>query len=265
MDSQVSPWVNLLFAVSQLAFLATAVVVGMRLLLLARKTRALPELLLGSSFVLGTGFGYIGLVAGMISLGTSETDADAAAAARVIAFGWGMINVGMMLTLGFTYCVYRRGQRWARVFVAGLYVLLWVGLVGRASGGQLAQQDQFDGVWYFVHQGTILTGISWALVEATRYYGLMKRRLALGLADPIVTNRFLLWGAGSGCGVGISLLGSSPCLFPLLDPAMLPLVSSFMMISMATLGIVEVGFFWLTFFPFARYRRWVVERHAACA
>ena len=51
----------------------------------------------------------------------------------------------------------------------------------------------------------------WGAVESLRYYALMRRRLRLGLADPLVTNRFLLWGLGIGAaGVGslISVVGA---------------------------------------------------------
>ena len=33
----------------------------------------------------------------------------------------------------------------------------------------------------------------WTAFEGFRYYGMMKKRMALGLADAVVTNRFLLW------------------------------------------------------------------------
>jgi hypothetical protein len=35
-------------------------------------------------------------------------------------------------------------------------------------------------------------------VESLRYHALLRRRMALGLADPVVTNRFFVWGVGSG-------------------------------------------------------------------
>ena len=34
----------------------------------------------------------------------------------------------------------------------------------------------------------------WTGLESFGYYGRMRKRRVLGLADPIVTNRFLLWG-----------------------------------------------------------------------
>jgi hypothetical protein len=38
----------------------------------------------------------------------------------------------------------------------------------------------------------------WAFYESFRYWNSMRRREALGLADPILTNRFLLWSIWTG-------------------------------------------------------------------
>jgi hypothetical protein len=43
----------------------------------------------------------------------------------------------------------------------------------------------------------------WAFYESCRYWNSMRRREALGLADPILTNRFLLWSIWTGA---VSLL-----------------------------------------------------------
>jgi hypothetical protein len=47
-------------------------------------------------------------------------------------------------------------------------------------------------------------GWFWASGESLHYYGMLRRRLRLGLADPVVANRFLLWGVGAGVGGCIS-------------------------------------------------------------
>ena len=48
----------------------------------------------------------------------------------------------------------------------------------------------------------------WGSLEALSYWRRMQKRTAIGLADPAVTNRFLLWGIGAGAaGVG-SLIGT---------------------------------------------------------
>ncbi len=58
--------------------------------------------------------------------------------------------------------------------------------------------------------------ITWAGVESIRYFGLLRKRLALGLADPIVADRFRLWGlailsadAITVFGIGFNLMGQT--------------------------------------------------------
>jgi hypothetical protein len=98
----------------------------------------------------------------------------------------------------------------------------------------------------------------WMAVESLRYHALLRRRLALGLADPVVTNRFLVWGAGAAAtsvlvlllmGLylqGITLLANS------LSASVLVTVS----------GLVMSVVPWLTFAPPAAYLRFVSRRAA---
>ncbi len=55
----------------------------------------------------------------------------------------------------------------------------------------------------FAETGRIFVGVlllvagacyAWTGFEGFRYFGMMRRRVALGLGDPLLTNRFLLWG-----------------------------------------------------------------------
>ena len=100
----------------------------------------------------------------------------------------------------------------------------------------------------------------WSAVESLRYWRLMLRRASLGLADPVATNRFLLWGlAGSAMvvGAGSNLLASIATPLSVLHPAAL-LVTS-------VCGFTNTVALVLTFVPPARYTDWVRARHAVGA
>ena len=47
----------------------------------------------------------------------------------------------------------------------------------------------------------------WVFLESFRYFALLRRRRRLGLADPVITNRFLLFAIWTGGVVAITLLG----------------------------------------------------------
>jgi len=52
-----------------------------------------------------------------------------------------------------------------------------------------------------------LVPMSWAGFESIRYYKMQSRRLLLGLADPIVTDRFRLWGLSMLAAGAITVFG----------------------------------------------------------
>ena len=41
------------------------------------------------------------------------------------------------------------------------------------------------------------SAMGWAMFEAFRYAAMLRRRMALGLAQPMMTHRFWLWGVGA--------------------------------------------------------------------
>jgi hypothetical protein len=88
-------------------------------------------------------------------------------------------------------------------------------------------------------------------LESLRYYGQMRRRRALGLADPVVTNRFLVWGAGEAVA---SLLVLGLFVATALDTETTishPLVRVLMTLA----GLVNALVWWLSFMPPKAYLR----------
>ena len=99
----------------------------------------------------------------------------------------------------------------------------------------------------------MLACLIWGASECSSYGGKMRKRLALRLADPLITAQFGLWGASFAMGAVAS------CLYlfvPLLigvtlidSPALVLAVQTFM-VGM-TLGT------WVAFYPPASYRRYI--------
>jgi len=98
---------------------------------------------------------------------------------------------------------------------------------------------------------------AWSGAESASYYARVRRRVALDLADPIVANRFLLWAvagfaAAALCSALLGFLLAGRVI--LRDPVALATV--------AASGAVSSAAWSLTFFPPARYRRFVRARAA---
>jgi hypothetical protein len=93
---------------------------------------------------------------------------------------------------------------------------------------------------------------TWTSVEALAWHARMRRRRALGIADAVVTNRFLVWGLGSGASA-IVVFGIVGCTIAGLDvgrdllPGLLQSAS----------GLLNALTWSLTFAPPSRYIAWV--------
>jgi hypothetical protein len=102
----------ILLGISQLLYLVTVFTLGIRLMLLAYRTRKLPESCLAAHFVLCCGLGYL-----LLMIGLTAAHQPGLLSSRVIA---PMIGVGHLLCcvgvfggICFNYLVFRPGQTWA--------------------------------------------------------------------------------------------------------------------------------------------------------
>jgi hypothetical protein len=96
--------------------------------------------------------------------------------------------------------------------------------------------------------GSRSAALLWLFFESASYARSMRRRLRLGLADPIVANRFVLWAIWTGA------------------LALIPLFVLGLRAALAVLGAggaTAVAAGWLAFFPPASYQRWIGARAVA--
>ena len=227
------------------SFLAVSLTVGTRLLLLARRTRKLPELAMGLNFILAGFLGYALLVAA-----ESLHLFPATLAGFGSFFGVCGITVGAGFVCLFTQQVFHPQGRAARAAVAGIAGWLGISICGAWVLHVVRPPDGL-GVW-LGHWGShlgLLAAYGWSTVEALRYYALMRRRVQVGVGDALVANRFLLWGIGTLATVLVTLLYATLQLFGHYElPASLVGVSSLLVLVTA---IAE----WLAFFPPQSYRK----------
>lgn len=238
---------GLLALTAALAFVVVGGFVGIRLLLLARRTRQLPELAIGIGFLFVALIGYpMGISAGMPSLDDGL--------ARLL-FGTGHIatTIGSISIFVFTWRVFRPDARWALALsVLCMTILaLAAGVAVHAAVAAPAGERPADPAMV-VRQLTVGVSYIWTAVESLRWYGMLKRRLALGLADPLVTNRFLLWslaGWSAGGAIVLSTLRLLSSANPVTDP--------FAMLVIGIGGFGAAITIYLAFVPPAPYRRYI--------
>lgn len=244
-------------AFSTLLLFVVGWVIGLRLLLLWRRTRRIPELTIGLGILLIGGLSYP-----LAGLSTPLRDAAPSAAWACLVASATSSHIGLTSNCIFTWKVFRPAAGWARLVVALSVAAIAIGFAGNLSAalhGGVAYMSAQKG-WTLFLMAEAALAFGWGAVESLVYYDKLRRRLAFGLADPVVANRFLLWGISSaatvsGCVVNAVFAVTSP--LSVLDPVAL-LVSG-------ACGAVSAVVMTLTFVPPARYLRFLQARHAATA
>jgi len=241
-----------LYLVSTVAFCAISTAVGVRLLLLWRRTRELPELLLGIGILLTAGIGY-GLMIGSSLARLALPDAVPALAIASAA-GWLLHHTGVVLVIGFVVYVFRPRARWARLLASLLICCLTFGLVLYGLEGGF-EHGRSEGFGFWLSFAAIGSYPLWGATEALVYWRRMQRRREIGLAHPVVTNRFLLWGIASICTAAAVWTVTAPALLGLSrsrQEDLMPLT----LLATACFGIGAVCAYWLAFLP----PRWYAAR-----
>jgi hypothetical protein len=237
---------------SLLSFVAATAVlgsVGLRMLWIARRTRQVPETAFGITCA-SSALGAILLVTGSGTLTGEEDYLLWALSVVAMALGAAALYVGV-------WRIFRIESLWGTALAAVGILALFVATDLRLLPGEVVQSSQPNG-GLLLYQVASFVGFAWGSIEGFRYWLLMRRRLVLGLADPLTTHRFLCWAIAAGAAalhspmfvygafVAHAKLNELPVLFLWLQ---------------ANLLISAVGM-WFSFFPPAFYRRRIAMRAA---
>ena len=239
-----------IFALVGLAtYCLLSLVVGVRLLSLARRTRELPELLIGLAFLIGGAIGYPIVVAS-----TQLLEKSPELARTLYYVGMPIISLCSVLLYRFWQQVYHPAK-WRAAFVFWtVVVLLLVGIAAQwatTEVGSIAAESFWYRMQLYVQGGAYAINL-WA---SARFHGALRRRIPLGLADPIVANRVFLWALAS-CAVVMQyaytigvVYATPPGEHAIGNPGII-----------SGLGLVAGVLILLAFFPPAIYHRWVSAR-----
>jgi len=250
--------------------LVLSAVVGWRLLSRGRREASAPELSLGVYFVMSAVVGTIPQIvvySGLTDPALRVPEPVARVLLGIAIFGMAAGAAGVYV---FTWKTFRPDRPWAKGIVAAGIATLAAGFVWEAWAEGFAPVV-FAGPGHWLGWAGRTAAMLGVAFESFRYWGMQRRRLRLGLADPVVANRFLLWGiwATAGTlnyvadlaarGVYVLVTGTTTELVP---HALGPLVGTTISVTMV-LGAVSAATLFLTFFPTEGYRRWLASRTPA--
>lgn len=239
-----------------LMVLANAVIGG-SLLLLAARTRRKPELLIGLGlFCLGP----ISQLFSVLSGSTQRAVEDVSFPLHVVASTGSAVGMGCIFL--FVRHVFRPKERWAAALtglalatLAGaLAWTLWA-VATSPPGTPSAQALQAPGGLVLV---LFTASFGWAALEAGIYHRRAVKQARVGLLEPVVVNRFLLWALASGSAF---LLGAFLLVVHRSGEVIgLSLVPS---VAICVVSLVTGTGMYLAFMPPRAYLAWVKGRAAA--
>ena len=241
--------VRLIILLTFLLSCAGSALLGLRLLLAGLRTRTVPELAYGASLLLVG----IGSIVRLIVFGILGAGPDY----HAWVIGASVLQLLTLMTLTWGLRVIFRSQAgWAW----GLMLALW--LPGAAALGVVVAHPggaPEAGPIYFLGDLVNNMAVAWGACESFSYYAKMRRRLALGLADPMTTARFKLWGTSFSFGwlagatlVAVGVARSAPI-------TEVPIALVIVQTCLLAMTVIT----WWAFYPPAFLRRWVDARAEA--
>lgn len=222
-------------------FVLSSLIVGARLLLLAWRTGEVPELAIGVALIAGGGLSFPLLIGALL---TGERSSPLVTLGIVLGTFFGHLGAAS-LALAVRH-IFRPTAPWARVAQLGLTGVLVLALAARASDPAALPSP---GYVFWPSMIASLASYAWSAAESFRLWSLMRRRVALGLAEAALTRRFLLWGiaAAAACGIFACTLVNRGIDPAHMDPRLLLVQTLF--------GVTAATGIWLAFFPMHRRRR----------
>jgi hypothetical protein len=243
--------VNLIVLLCFVAICVGLIAIGVELLRVSRRTHGLPEMWWGIGYLCG---GVAALSRGVFSgiLGAREEH-------HVwLVLGGALAALGVTAVAQGIRRIFRPEAGWALALQVLVLVFAAAGVARKLTEPAASMEL---GLGQRLADLSTLLAYSWGGLESYVYHRRMRRRLAIGLADPVITDQFRLWALTFLCmvatiavsvivavGLGVRIV-QVPVLFATLQLILLA-------------GVVGT---WIAFFPPQFYRRWVESRSAPSA
>jgi hypothetical protein len=222
-----------------LLFLVVGTIVGIRLCLLAKRTRQVPELAIGSALLFG---GSIALLLAVAGFALQQQGSDHAApllGSAMFSLGLGSTSLAI-----FNWHVFHRSEPWVRNAVVGVAAALLVLFVAEGLTGHFRIRMHSMSPFFASTQAIRCSLLLWSVYEALRYWRMRMALWGVGMLGALVGNLFTIYSFARGATV--IQVGSAANLVP------------------AAAGMTAALCLFFGFMPPAFYRRWL-EGHTTAA
>jgi hypothetical protein len=165
--------------------------------------------------------------------------------------------VATVVLLSFIRRVFRSDDAWSGWLTTGTALCLILGLGGSIAVGDPGGVQPLFNSWYWLEALGTTAPFVWMAAESLGQYGKAKRRLRLNLCDPLVCNRYLLFGLTGVMWVAVEFAATVQNIEYELTQGLTARLDFLLM----TIELISLAAVWLAFFPPTAYRRWI-ERTA---
>ena len=235
-------------------FMITSLVVGLRVLGLAVRTRKLPETLLATALL------CVGFLAFAVGTGAKLfIEASESLRRALTAVGLSIECIGVLALVLFAWRVFHPGKRWAAALAALLGLGIAAALAGEIGSDQyLRYADSIPMTGPYIPLGLAArgTGPAWMAIECFRFHAQLQRRARLGLAEPFVVHRVALWGTA----IGASALAYATSVTHRVIYGTGLREHGWALAIVSLLAIVTAVGIAIAFFPPRAYLRWIERR-----
>jgi hypothetical protein len=252
--------IGIVAGLAQGVYLTAAFVLSGHLLNRARRSRDLAPLLLGLQLVFAMGLGYLLCGAGTALAMLAQSPSPRLVGA-LLRSGNAATIVGLTAALVFQWRVFWPAARWPLLLGGGFVAAMLVGWLGSDATGAF-ETGLYRNGWFLLLNAAMLAVNLWVGIEPLVYHAKLARRVRLGLVEPLVVDRFLLWGLGSLARAALVLMGpASDWVMQRLDGEARLTFSAAGLALASLLGLATSLAYWLTFNPTPAYVRWVERRY----
>ncbi len=162
-------------------------VLGARLVWRGIRPRSTVERLLGLTFLIWA-LSYIPWVTAIALHGRLAVESQTLIASRIAT------NLGGVGIAFFPLLAFRRGSTWAIRLSVSIAICLIVGTAGSVWVGDPEGVNALTNIWWWPEWIGEIASAIWIGAEGLNHYGTSRQRVRLGLCEPIVGHRYLLWG-----------------------------------------------------------------------
>lgn len=219
--------------------------VGIRLIHLSWRSLRSPELILGLSLLMWS-VSYAWWQVPIIA-------ADRPLAQPLFFPARVFDHAGMLCFAYFVRVVFRKRDRWAGALVIAIAIAFACGIAGSIAMGDWEAMRPLENPWWWLGWGATFVPLIWITLEGFSGYSDLRRRVRLGLCDPIDCHRMLLWGA-----LGVVWTAYTwSFAYQTLDVEANRQWSAALERAFSALDAAGVAIIWLVFFPPRFYRAWI--------